>query len=1006
MPTRHAKGLRRAALVLGLACLAGPVAAQSLTSGSLRGVVRDAASGSSLRGVSLTLEGRSGGAITTLQTGFDGEFRLGLLRPGEYRLLAEQQGFQPIRLTGIVVAAGEATVLEVTLERRPPPIEAVRDVPHAGARVGTASGRLVGARELAVMDWRREASDALRGVSEAVWPTDGRAGFGVAAAGLPPAHSRLIVDGVSETPIRHLGLPAEPVPWAAWVRDDFTQLRPMQAPLDAEWRSTLGTTFAGRTRTGTDRVQFTPFANVSSAALGGRAADNPFDSTATSIQAGAMVSGALVPDTAHFVLRADWRSLELPTAFPWEADTARYRGSVVSLRETLPSIGRDSFATALGPHVGPAVRTWKGATGMGKLDWLLSPTNRLAARFSFASWKERTPFLGDGLSLAAGSELDARDISAALGLTTSGATVANELRAGFSTSRRDFGAAPVAATALVADGVAFGGSAVLPAFFDARTVDLSNAFQLSRGDHQIKVGASVSSTAWQYDYRYGGAGVFRFADLDRFGQARGTWYRASSNEIARFNGTDVGLFLQDTWHAAPDLQLVVGLRYEISPVPKNRISQNAAWLQATGVRNDSLVTRYNSVAPRIGFVWDARGEWVLRGGVGLHYGRLDPAAFGEAMLYDGGVTVRRGAGVFASWPNEPDAVLAPVVGPALTILNPTLRPPRALKAEAGLTRSLRGGVNLHVTALYQHTDFLLRRQDLNLVGQAGTTQEGRPVFGRLVQQGGFVSPQIGSNRRFADFDMVSGLSPVGYSDHYEVTTAVERVAGPLSLAASYTFSQTRDNLVGARSLDPADQLSPFPGGLDGVDWDRGRSDFDVPHRFAATLEYRSPGSGQLALAGRYRVRSGLPFTPGFRPGVDPNADGSGGNDPAFLGGGIPGLAEALTAGGCAAALGNRFAERNSCREQLQQGLDLHLSVGLPVGGAGARVRLELDAFNVVATETGVLDRAAVLINPAGTVVTDGAGNVTLPLIANPRFGSLLARRGEPRVVRVGLRMEY
>jgi hypothetical protein len=91
---------------------------------------------------------------------------------------------------------------------------------------------------------------------------------------------------------------------------------------------------------------------------------------------------------------------------------------------------------------------------------------------------------------------------------------------------------------------------------------------------------------------------------------------------------------------------------------------------------------------------------------------------------------------------------------------------------------------------------------------------------------------------------------------------------------------------------------------------------------------------------------------------------------------------------------------------MQQGLDLHFSIGLPVGGAGPRVRLEVDAFNVVATETGVIDRAAVLIDPAGTLVSSGAGNVNIPFIVNPRFGSLLVRRGEPRVVRVGLRMEY
>jgi hypothetical protein len=101
-----------------------------------------------------------------------------------------------------------------------------------------------------------------------------------------------------------------------------------------------------------------------------------------------------------------------------------------------------------------------------------------------------------------------------------------------------------------------------------------------------------------------------------------------------------------------------------------------------------------------------------------------------------------------------------------------------------------------------------------------------------------------------------------------------------------------------------------------------------------------------------------------------------------------------------------FAVRNSCREKFQQSLDLHLGVGLPVGSVRDRLFLQVDAFNVVSTATGLVDRALVLIDPNGALTTDASGNVTLPLIANPKFGSLLIRRGEPRTVRVGLRMEY
>ena len=105
--------------------------------------------------------------------------------------------------------------------------------------------------------------------------------------------------------------------------------------------------------------------------------------------------------------------------------------------------------------------------------------------------------------------------------------------------------------------------------------------------------------------------------------------------------------------------------------------------------------------------------------------------------------------------------------------------------------------------------------------------------------------------------------------------------------------------------------------------------------------------------------------------------------------------------------GGGFATRNSCREKSVQALDLRVAVGLPLTlRSGGTVFLTLDAFNLVSSETGIVDRAAFLIDPAGSLGTGGNGSVTVPLVANPRFGTLLSRRVEPRLLRLGLKMEY
>ena len=95
-------------------------------------------------------------------------------------------------------------------------------------------------------------------------------------------------------------------------------------------------------------------------------------------------------------------------------------------------------------------------------------------------------------------------------------------------------------------------------------------------------------------------------------------------------------------------------------------------------------------------------------------------------------------------------------------------------------------------------------------------------------------------------------------------------------------------------------------------------------------------------------------------------------------------------------------ERNSCRGDNVQSLDLRLTIGVaPVGGS--TVELVFDALGVIEPELGVRDRALYLVNPTGSL--DRVGNTfNVPLVANPDFGSLARRLDPGRIFRVGLRI--
>ncbi len=106
--------LYRSALALAaIACFAIPARAQ--VTGSIAGVIRDA-SGAVLPGVTITVRGpalqRESAVVTSAS---DGSYRLPLLPPGTYELVAELAGFAPQTRRNIEVAVNRQTTLDISM---------------------------------------------------------------------------------------------------------------------------------------------------------------------------------------------------------------------------------------------------------------------------------------------------------------------------------------------------------------------------------------------------------------------------------------------------------------------------------------------------------------------------------------------------------------------------------------------------------------------------------------------------------------------------------------------------------------------------------------------------------------------------------------------------------------------------------------------------------------------------------------------------------------------------
>lgn len=988
---RHLRPL----LALALLVLAGRAGAQSLTDGGLVGTILDL-EGRPISEATVTLE-RGGTAVRFATTDADGRVRFAPLAAGRYDLLAEQVGFQPVRTVAIVVLAGRESSVGVRLERRPPPIDAPVEVVWSGSASGGT--RLVDGPELGSLDWRRDATDVTRGISSADLPRGGRPGLVGSAGGLLPGATRLVVDGVEELLLRHPGLPSEGATAPIFARDGIGTAEWLRDARDVEWRAAPGGLLAMQSARGGGATTVRPWLSYSGSSLGGAAADNPADSSTSSIQAGIAMGGPLKGDTANWFVRLDYQQLALPTADPFsETTTGEQRDALAAALEAVNAPG------TLDPSLRPTVRRWEGLTGAGRFDWRFPSGSRLAVRLGVASWNEDAPIPGDAPQQGAGLRLEASDVSGMALFTTGSERLSSETRLAVRSSSRDWLGTGAPAVSLASEGFAFGGAATFPGTFTERLADLTETLLFQTGIHRIKVGGTLGRRAVNYDWLANGAGRADYGSLDGLSSGIGAWTIATASGAAPdISITELTAFAQDVLQVSPDLEVMVGLRYEAQSLPDDAIGFNEDWARVSGFRNNAaLSNRSGAVGPRAGFTWNLGGEGrtIVRGTAGLIPGRYDVAALAEAARADGGVSVRRAVGDIGF----PTAALG-TARTLLTTFGPEVRQPRSFAASLGLSQAIAPGTTLHLSGGIRHADYLLRRSDLNRVGAPlATGADGRPIWGALEQFGGLVTALPGSNRRFDEFDHVFGLTSTGYADYQEVTAAIERrLDQGLTLLAEYTWSKTEDNLPGQRSADPADRLLPFDAPLDGAAWEEGISDLDVPHRLAVSAFWNSTGTTPLRLGVRWRMQSGLPFTPSFRAGVDVNGDGSGANDP-IAPTAVAGVAGLLDGYGCASTTAGGFVTRNACREPSQRAFDVHAAVGLPIGGA-RRVMLTVDAFNLGARAMGVVDRAAALVDPEGTITTTATGRLALPLVANPGFGGLLSRRGDPRVVRIGLRVE-
>ncbi len=441
---------------------------------------------------------------------------------------------------------------------------------------------------------------------------------------------------------------------------------------------------------------------------------------------------------------------------------------------------------------------------------------------------------------------------------------------------------------------------------DRFTLEFTDNLTWIKGRHVVKTGAKIRHYQWlgtdsknyMGNWTFNGQNTENPASSARTGDSFADWMLGLPANAGRgfpsdtFGGayTSWQFFGQDDMKVSSRLTLNLGLRYEYTPwttayrgqtgtfdgtqarpiIVASKTSQVDLGAQpaapiAYGYLKTLIQTSSEAglpysitapdkrqIAPRFGFAWRPVGDTtVLRGGYGIFYegeytdGRVNlfmpPFLLQDSALNDRGVVPNRTIADFY--------LGAPLGSPNSTI---------------GLTPEY-----THMRMGYdQHWNFGVQQQlaksvvaDLEYVGNKGSHIQGSDGFNIPAPGPGGVQ----ARRQFPRFSAFSYISSDISTTYHALQAKVERrLSGGLWLLGSYTY---------AKSLWVTN--TPAVGGM--YAFERGPSEYHVPHTFSFSFGYELPfGKGKAILGNANRAanallggwqmqgvmifRSGVPFT--------------------------------------------------------------------------------------------------------------------------------------------------
>jgi len=931
--------LKRFAFVLVLIAGTAPAFAQSHLA-AIRGAIVDP-SGAFVPGVTVRATNIETGELRSTTTD-DGRFVLSALQPGQYRVQVEKQGFAPID-GQIELQVNQQRSLDFTLTvgavtRQVDVISSTEPVQRESAALSTViEGRQVTGLPL---DGRNYLELALLAPGTAPAPQGSasslRGDFALIANGAREDAQTFLLDGVYNVDPK-LNTPGVRLPV-----DAIREFEVLTNGYDASFGRNAGGQISVVTQSGTNALHGTAYGFFRTRALNARNVFAPADEEAPAYnrqQGGGSIGGPLVRNRTFFF--ADYEHTRLRegitriTNVPTEAErNGDFSQSLLPApfdafnqqpfpNQTIPSffispIGRSIAAlyplpnrsTPMANFVSSPILTDDADNFDVKVDQVAGTGGLLSVRYSFNDRRFYEPFPSSVGVPGFGTDVPRRGQNLTTGWTKPfGAKIVNEARFAYSrvaigvfhenqgrsinqevglpelsSNPRDFGMSQVTVVGFSPLGDEF----TTPQESKTDMFQILDTVSWATGSHLVKTGFDFRSIR-QGAYRdVLSRGLLNFSDRYITGNALADLLLgfpfvttgAILDNPQKLRSTSWSGFVQDSWRLRNNLTVMAGVRYEYiapavdaddratlyDPASGQLVPVNSGTMPRGGYEPDR-----NNWAPRISIAWtpDASGKTVIRTGYGIYYNQ-GALATGEGLYFN--------APYFDLSLNVPAQGVPPI----------TLQNPFPENYPASLPSSATGYQRDLKTPWLEHWSVSIQRQlggrrsiEIAYAGSRGHNL----VAGRDINQPApspippTVQPNLRPNPQFDDITFIESRASSKY-DALQVKFQ-QRFDRGLSVLASYTYGKSTDDASGFFSStgDPN-----FPQDSNNLAAERGRSSFDIRHRFSTSFSAELPwGTGRrwlgnsglistilenMELQGILTFNTGRPFTVALLPDFD------------------------------------------------------------------------------------------------------------------------------------------